>query len=99
LLPELKYVHSKHKKSAKESGSLEKVTLEHIYDYMGGLRFEPSEIVWFENMEAAEEHIRSKEVNDKITALGGLSGFTMDMHYNRIGETNWDRLNKIMTGT
>ncbi len=98
LLPELKYVHQKHIKGAQESGSLDEVTLVDVYEYMGGLRYEPSDVVWFESIEAAREHILSKQLNDKIAGAGMLSGYIMDQYYNRAGDTNWSVLNKIMNG-
>lgn len=99
LLPELKYVSKKHLQSIKKSsgcGKDFKPTLVDVYDYMGGLRYEPSDKVWFGTNENAKEHILSKDLNDKILIDGRLSGFIMDQHYNRIGETNWSVLNKIM---
>lgn len=97
ILPELKYVHKKHRQGAADSNGGYS-TLEDIYEYMGGLRFEPSDVVWFATLNEAREHLLSKELNDQISGMGALSGFVMDQYYNRMGETNWDRLNKIMTG-
>lgn len=97
LLPELNNINKKHIKSAKDSNG-GYTTIEDIYEYMGGLRFEPSNTVWFKNMDEARDHLLSKPLNDQISAMGGLSGFTMDMNYNRAGETNWTRLEKIMNG-
>lgn len=102
LLPELKHVHQKHKKSSLDCGiASEDVTLEDIYEYMGGLNFDPRTKegqVWFETIKKAREFILSKEINDQISVMGMLSGFVMDKYYNRAGETNWARLDKIMEG-
>lgn len=97
LLPEIEHVHQKHKDSAMDSNG-GYCDLQDIYDYMGGLRFEPNDQAWFTSMDEAREYIMSKELNDQISGMGMMSGFTMDMHYNRIGETNWDILNKIIEG-
>lgn len=97
LLPELKNISKKHIEAARDSGGSGDELLD-VYEYMGGLRFEPSKVVWFATNEEALAHINSKEVSDQISGMGMMSGFVMDQHYNRIGETNWDRLDKIMTG-
>ncbi len=101
ILPELKNVAKTTRDSiAKSSGCGEdfKATLVDVYEYMGGCRFEPSDIVWFETNEKALEHLMSKPLNDQISGQGMLSGFVMDQHYNRRGETNWTILEKIMKG-
>jgi len=97
LLPELKHVNKKHIASSIECcGGLGSII--DVYDYMGGLRFEPTKEVWFETNEKALTHILSKEVSDQISGMGMLSGFVMDQYYNRVGETNWFHLEKIMNG-
>lgn len=101
LLPELKHIHKKHRNASIEVGCGPDGTLEDVYEYMGGLNFDPrgkEPKVWFKTIEEAREFIRSKEINDSISCMGMLSGFVMDQYYNRAGETNWTRLDKIMTG-
>lgn len=99
LLPEEQFISEKHKLSANDSGcSISNNTLVNIHQYMGGLYFEPDleGKVWFKSNEKAIHYLMTKEVNDKINSAGFMAGFTMDKSYNRIGETNWARLDKIM---
>lgn len=99
LLPEEQFISKKHKLSANDSGySISNNTLVNIHEYMGGLYFEPDYEgeVWFKSNQKAKDYLMTKKLNDTINSLGILSGFTMDKYYNRAGETNWIRLDKIM---
>ena len=98
LIPIEKYIAKKHKKSANdEDSSMGSNTIINIDNYMGGLNYEPQEKVFFKTFEGAEKYLLSKELNDKISAQGVMSGFILDKRYNRAGQTNWDYL-EYMTG-
>ena len=97
IVPELKYIAKKHKDNADdENSSISDNGLVNIVNYMGGLNYSPSEKVFFKTSEQAVKHLMSKELNDRITADGVMSGFIMDKKYNRIGQTNWDYLAYMM---
>ena len=96
LVPYEKYLSPKIKESATEDSSSDNVLVD-VVEYMGGLNYQPQEKVFFKTAKAAEKYLHSKEFNDRIGAEGMLSGFIMDKHYNRIGQTNWEYL-AYMTG-
>lgn len=99
LIPEEKYISKEHISEANdESSSISDNILVNVVNYMGGLNYEPAdkEHSFYDNMKDAEKYLQSKELNDKISAMGVMSGFTMDKYYNRIGQTNWDRLSYII---
>lgn len=101
LLPHLKYIHPDKQKAVANCAGIDitEITIVDIYEYMGGLRFEPAEQVWFETIDDALEHVMSNKLNNNISVRGQLSGFTMDQYYNRLGETNWDKLYHMMNNT
>ncbi len=96
LVPYEKYISPKLIVSATEDSSSDNVLVD-VVEYMGGLNYEPQEKFIFKTAKAAEKYLYSKELNDLISGHGILSGFILDKHYNRIGQTNWDRL-AYMTG-
>jgi hypothetical protein len=98
LVPIEKYIAKKHKESANDEGSsMGNNTIINVDNYMGGLNYDPQEKVFFKTFEGAEKYLLSKELNDKISAQGMMSGFILDKRYNRAGQTNWDYLG-YMTG-
>lgn len=98
LVPIEKYIAKKHKESANDEGSsMGSNTIINVDNYMGGLNYDPQEKVFFKTFEGAEKYLLSKELNDKISAQGMMSGFILDNRYNRAGQTNWDYL-AYMTG-
>jgi antirestriction protein len=97
LVPKGKYLSKSRKNEVNdEDNSISSVTEINVVNYMGGLRFEPSDKTFFKTFESAKKHLMSKELNDKITGMGIMSGFIMDMPYNRMGKTNWEQLNYIL---
>ena len=97
LVPKSKYLTKSRKNLVNdEDNSISSVTEINVVNYMGGLRFEPSDKNLFKTFELAEKHLMSKELNDKISGMGVMSGFIMDMPYNRMGKTNWEQLNYIL---
>jgi antirestriction protein len=97
LVPKGKYLSKSRKNEVNdEDNSISSVTEINVVNYMGGLRFEPSDKTFFKTFELAKKHLMSKELNDKITGMGVMSGFIMDMPYNRMGKTNWEQLNYIL---
>ena len=98
LVPIEIYISKKHKESANDdSASIGSNTIVNIENYMGGLNYEPQNKVFFKTAEDAKKYLVSKELNDKISAEGMMSGFILDKRYNRAGQTNWDYL-AYMTG-
>jgi hypothetical protein len=99
LCPIEKFISKKHKESANDdSSSLSDNTIVNVVNYMGGLNYKPEEKVAFKTFKDAEKYLFSKELNDKISAQGMMSGFIMDNKYNRAGQSNWDYLAYMMTG-
>jgi len=99
LVPVEEHVSKKHKDDANdENSSISDNTIVNIVNYMGGLNFNPikSGQGFYKDFKEAEKFLHSKSLNDDISALGSLSGFTMDKAYNRMGQTNWERLAYIM---
>jgi hypothetical protein len=93
LVPSEKYLSKKLKNEANdESSSVSDNTLINVVNYMGGLNYKPNDKYAFDSFEDAEEYLMSKELNDKISAEGVMSGFILDRNYNRAGDTNWDIL-------
>jgi hypothetical protein len=93
LVPSEKYLSKKLKNEANdESSSVSDNTLINVVNYMGGLNYKPNDKYAFDSFEDAEEYLMSKELNDKISAEGMMSGFILDRNYNRAGDTNWDIL-------
>lgn len=100
LVPKSKYLTKSRKNLVNdEDNSISSVTEINVVNYMGGLRFEPSDKNLFKTFELAEKHLMSKELNDKISGMGVMSGFIMDMPYNRMGKTNWQQLDYILGRT
>jgi antirestriction protein len=100
LVPKSKYLTKSRKNLVNdEDNSISSVTEINVVNYMGGLRFEPSDKNLFKTSELAEKHLMSKELNDKISGMGVMSGFIMDMPYNRMGKTNWEQLDYILGRT
>lgn len=98
LVPTKKHLSKKHIKSAdSDNNSISNNTIANIVNYMGGLNYEPQDKVFFKTFEDAKKYLLSKELNDKISAQGIMSGFIMDNNYNRAGQSNWDYL-AYMTG-
>lgn len=96
LYPEEKFISKTLiKKAQADTGKSGDVHAD-LVPYMHGLRFEPNDKYFFKTKKTAENYLMSSKLNDKITGMGVMSGFVMDMHYNRIGETNWEHLKKIM---
>jgi antirestriction protein len=97
LVPKGKHLSKSRKNEVNdEDNSISSVTEINVVNYMGGLRFEPSDKNFFKTFESAKKHLMSKELNDKITGMGIMSGFIMDMPYNRMGKTNWEQLYYIL---
>jgi antirestriction protein len=97
LVPKEKYLSKSRKNEVNdEDNSISSVTEINVVNYMGGLRFEPSDKNFFKTYESAKNHLMSKELNEKITGMGVMSGFIMDMPYNRMGKTNWEQLDYIL---
>lgn len=100
LVPKSKYLTKSRKNLVNdEDNSISSVTEINVVNYMGGLRFEPSDKNLFKTFELAEKHLMSKELNDKISGMGVMSGFIMDLPYNRMGKTNWEQLDYILGRT
>ena len=98
LVPTEKYLSKKHTKIANDdNNSMSDNAILNIVNYMGGLYYQPQDKVHFKTFEDAKKYMLSKELNDKISAQGMMSGFVLDMAYNRAGQTNWDYL-AYMTG-
>lgn len=98
LLPEEKYISKELvNKATQDAGNKDSVLLD-VYDYAGGLNYSPNKEYIFKTMEDAEAYLMSAKLNEQITAQGMLSGYTMDKHFNRAGDTNWKRLEELMFG-
>jgi hypothetical protein len=98
IVPTEKYLSKKHTKIANDdNNSMSNNSILNIVNYMGGLNYEPQSKVHFKTFEDAKKYMLSKELNDKISAQGMMSGFILDNKYNRMGQTNWDYL-AYMTG-
>jgi len=97
LVPKEKYLSKSRKNLVNdEDNSISSITEINVVNYMGGLRFEPSDKNYFKTFESAKNYLMSKELNDKISGMGIMSGFIMDMPYNRMGKTNWEQLYYIL---
>jgi len=109
LVPRETFLSKKFVKTANDDdNSISDNTIVNIVNYMSGLRYDPREgtgvsksqtAYYFKTAEDAKEYMMSKKLNDVITVQGGLSGFTMDKHWNRAGQTNWDYLNYMIGAT
>lgn len=98
IVPIEKYLSKKHTKIANDdNNSMSSNTIVNIVNYMGGLNYSPNDKSYFKTFEEVEEYLLSKELNDKISAQGMMSGFILDNKYNRAGQSNWDYL-AYMTG-
>lgn len=98
LVPYSKFISKKMKEKANDDNSSIGGSDEiNIVNYMGGLNYQPNDKVFFKTDADAKKYLYSKEFNDKISAEGMLSGFTLDKAYNRLGQTNWEYL-AYMTG-
>jgi len=97
LVPTEKHISKKHKSNANDdSVSMGENTIVNVVNYMGGLNYQPQEKVFFKTFDEAHKYLMSKELNDKISAQGMMSGFILDKAYNRIGQKNWDYLAYMM---
>jgi hypothetical protein len=93
LVPYPKYISKRLQKEANdESVSISNDGIVNIVNYMGGLRYEPQNKVYFQTYEDALFELESVELNNKIDGNGIASGFILDNKYNRIGQSNWDYL-------
>ncbi len=98
VVPSEKYLSKEYlKKANDEDSSISDNSIVNIVNYMGGINYQPNGEVHFKTMKAAEKYLHSKELNDRISADGIVSGMIMDMRYNRIGQTNWEYLS-LLTG-
>jgi hypothetical protein len=98
LVPLPKFMSKKLLKDANdENTSVSSDQVVNVENYMGGLNYNPSEKEIFDTKEDAEEHLLSKELNDKISGDALMGGYILDNRYNRMGQTNWERLD-YMTG-
>lgn len=100
LVPYPKYMSKKLLEEANDDGvSVSDNELVNVDNYMGGLNYSPSEIVYFKDSESAESYLMSKELNDSIDGNATMIGYVLDKNYNRIGQTNWDYLRYMIGET
>jgi hypothetical protein len=71
-----------------ENFSVSDDSLVNIVNYMGGLRYEPSEKVHFKTQEKALKHLMSIPLNKEINRNGEYPDNIIYSNYNRAGSTN-----------
>jgi hypothetical protein len=71
-----------------EDSSVGDDSLVNIVNYMGGLRYEPSEKVHFKTQEKALKHLMSIPLNKEINRNGEYPDNIIYSNYNRAGSTN-----------
>jgi hypothetical protein len=71
-----------------EDYSVSDDSLVNIVNYMGGLRYEPSEKVHFKTQEKALKHLMSIPLNKEINRNGEYPDNIIYSNYNRAGSTN-----------
>jgi len=71
-----------------ENSSVSGDSVINIVNYMGGLRYEPSEKVHFKTHEKALKHLMSIPLNKEINRNGEYPDNVIYSYYNRAGKTN-----------
>lgn len=101
ILPRIDFIAEKHKKSASDSEGIEEDEIQYtdIMGYMGGVPIISDELnERFAEIDEAEEFVLSDDTRLKLNARAMMVGFYLDGAINRVGDTRWSYLEKMING-
>lgn len=99
IMPKLEVISKSIKKSAADSASIEPDEIQYtdISDYMGGVPLLLTDLEEsFETMEEAVDFLKSDELRKQLNAQSVMIGFYLDGSINRIGDSRWSYLQKMV---